>query len=689
MPMKKNILFLLFFLLNSMVVLEAQTSNESNKLPIETISDEAQFTQYQDTIDKYIYRDAEVAAAAIQACEAILQKNTKIPNEELLKYAVNRIYYELNNYDLLACYQIIKDNEHILTDETVSDRQKGNFIYIRGYTQMSLGDLAAAQKTYYQMLEKGRLLKDTALLINGLHSLGQLLGGEKEYESAIKHFLEIKDLLKVNKSRPSTRALTDYELAEAYLQSGQLDKALKVVENGLLYLETQNMERLKPDFLITRGAIALQQNDLQAAKSYYQEIDELAQKNKDPYTLESSQLFYAELLVKQKKLQPALDIYNSLLENYDSTQLENQLTALGEAHIIAHQLGNQNNAYQYLLRQTEVTQKIKNQEKRQQTAYLKIQFESTQKEKENQELAIQILQNQNQSRFLYFMLASFFLVSLFLYFAFAQKKKYNQTLQKEVKKQTKELQRSNLLLGESNKELAQFNRILSHDLREPLRSIVGFSYLAQKEMGANTNISEYMRLIEKSGKQLYQIIQDVASYQDIDNHLSKPPTWMDPKPIAENIITSLEKGYQIATINISYFNLKSIYINPFILKILMENILENSIKFNQNKIPELSISYYMEKGNHCFKFKDNGIGIAPKFHQTVFDMFKRLNTRDNYEGSGLGLSTLRKLIEKMEGSIEVLESKPNQGSTFLVTFPIVEDLEKSMITNNKTSTVHA
>lgn len=70
-------------------------------------------------------------------------------------------------------------------------------------------------------------------------------------------------------------------------------------------------------------------------------------------------------------------------------------------------------------------------------------------------------------------------------------------------------------------------------------------------------------------------------------------------------------------------------------------------------------------------------------------MFKRLNTRDVYVGSGLGLSTLRKMLEKMEGSIEVLESKPNQGSTFLATFPIIEDKGKPVIANTRTSPAYA
>jgi len=122
---------------------------------------------------------------------------------------------------------------------------------------------------------------------------------------------------------------------------------------------------------------------------------------------------------------------------------------------------------------------------------------------------------------------------------------------------------------------------------------------------------------------------------------------------------------------------------------LFKNLLDNSIKFNQNEIPEISIQYYQEENNHYFEFKDNGIGIAPEFHQLVFDMFKRLNTRDVYVGSGLGLSTLKKMLEKMDGSIQILESEPTQGSTFLASFPVINELDKSKSLQHKNSTVYA
>jgi len=131
-------------------------------------------------------------------------------------------------------------------------------------------------------------------------------------------------------------------------------------------------------------------------------------------------------------------------------------------------------AYQYSTKQQEVNEKIKQAKKKQETAYLKIKYESAQKERDNQQLALEVLQEQNQNRLLYFILGVFLLGILMLFVAFYQKKRYNQTLKEEVKKQTHELQVSNLQLNKTNKELYQFSYICSHDLKEPIQTIGTF-----------------------------------------------------------------------------------------------------------------------------------------------------------------------------------------------------------------------
>ena len=152
---------------------------------------------------------------------------------------------------------------------------------------MELGDVASAQKIYYELLEEGHSNKDTSKIFNSLYSLGQLYAGEEDYESAIKHFLSIIELKKTYKGRASNYVLTDYELSQAYMNSGQDDKALEVIKSGLVYLEQNKIDRLKPDFLVLEGRIALDNNDLYTAQRIYQEVAPLAIKNNDRYTTES------------------------------------------------------------------------------------------------------------------------------------------------------------------------------------------------------------------------------------------------------------------------------------------------------------------------------------------------------------------------------------------------------------------
>jgi len=85
----------------------------------------------------------------------------------------------------------------------------------------------------------------------------------------------------------------------------------------------------------------------------------------------------------------------------------------------------------------------------------------------------------------------------------------------------------------------------------------------------------------------------------------------------------------------------------------------------------INIKYYSENKNHYFEVEDNGIGIAQNYHDQIFEMFKRLNDREKFNGPGMGLSIANKLIERIDGKISVLCSNENEGSTLLFSFPLV------------------
>jgi len=113
--------------------------------------------------------------------------------------------------------------------------------------------------------------------------------------------------------------------------------------------------------------------------------------------------------------------------------------------------------------------------------------------------------------------------------------------------------------------------------------------------------------------------------------------------------------------------------------LVFKNLIENGIKYNENVPAIINITYKTENQNHVFLFEDNGIGIDEKYHSIVFGMFKRLNHRGKYPGSGLGLSIVEKVIQKINGTVLLASSSLGKGSTFEIRIPIIDESEHVLI----------
>ncbi|MEL7219926.1 MAG: ATP-binding protein, partial [Bacteroidota bacterium] len=116
-------------------------------------------------------------------------------------------------------------------------------------------------------------------------------------------------------------------------------------------------------------------------------------------------------------------------------------------------------------------------------------------------------------------------------------------------------------------------------------------------------------------------------------------------------------------------NLPTIQTNASIIYIILKNIIENGLKFNEFPTPTVWLSTQSSATAVEISIKDNGIGIAPDYQEQIFDMFKRLNHRNDFEGSGIGLAIVKLLMEKLGGCVN-LESEPKKGSTFILKLPV-------------------
>ncbi len=223
-------------------------------------------------------------------------------------------------------------------------------------------------------------------------------------------------------------------------------------------------------------------------------------------------------------------------------------------------------------------------------------------------------------------------------------------------------------LSEAYQQLKSFNYIVSHDLREPIRSIVSFSQLINNDINNDKNNNqEYLQYVIGSGKQLYKLLEDITDFQ-----LSSEKTIIKEVVSIEDILNEVKLHFheliQERNVKINYEKLPLFYSSKTILFIVFKNLIENAIKYNDSRNPTINIKGKVSPSQVSIFVEDNGIGIDSKYYDKVFALFKRLN-HSQRKGSGIGLNIVQNLLKKINGAISIKESIPEVGTTFLIELP--------------------
>jgi signal transduction histidine kinase len=267
-----------------------------------------------------------------------------------------------------------------------------------------------------------------------------------------------------------------------------------------------------------------------------------------------------------------------------------------------------------------------------------------------------------------------------------QVEEYSKTLEQKVNERTKELENSIRTLKEtdenlkdyardlknSNAELEQFAYIASHDLQEPLRTISNFVDLFQRQYKGKVDkkADQYLAFIMDAADRMRTLITDLLTYSRIGAKKELKKT--DTQVIVQKVLADLNAAIIEAKADITACSLPVISCYPGEIKQLFQNLVINAIKFRKENIPpQIRICCEQTDGFWKFSFADNGIGIAQHHNEKIFAIFQRLHTRKEYEGSGIGLSNCKKIVELHKGKIWV-ESTPGEGSTFYFTLPAAE-----------------
>ena len=239
----------------------------------------------------------------------------------------------------------------------------------------------------------------------------------------------------------------------------------------------------------------------------------------------------------------------------------------------------------------------------------------------------------------------------------------------ERKQQEAEIRKYVDQLKSKNKELEQFSYITSHDLQEPLRTVLSFIDIIQDDYKdkLDDNLKIYLNFISEASARMSNLIKSLLDYSRIG--YKGVLGAVDCNVLLDSVTADLNYKIEQSQAQIYYQELPVIQGYSLELRLLFQNLITNGIKFQKKtELPKITISYQDQRTHWQFNVADNGIGIKEEFQNKIFVIFQRLHNREEYEGTGIGLSHCQKIIELHGGKIWV-NSEDNVGSTFHFTIP--------------------
>ncbi|MDP8990914.1 MAG: PAS domain S-box protein, partial [Acidobacteriota bacterium] len=239
--------------------------------------------------------------------------------------------------------------------------------------------------------------------------------------------------------------------------------------------------------------------------------------------------------------------------------------------------------------------------------------------------------------------------------------------------QEQALREANAALMRANGDLQQFAYSASHDLQEPIRSISVYGEMLSQRYRDRLDAKglQYLSFMTTGAHHMEMLVKDLLAYTQTSETVSEPGP-VDANVALEQALANVAEAIRESGAVVSHDALPTVRMHEVELRQLFQNIVGNAIKYrSEEQAPRIHVTARLEDGRWLFAIRDNGIGIAPAYKDSIFGIFKRLHTDSKYSGTGIGLAICQKIVERNGGRIWV-ESEVGQGATFFFSVPRME-----------------
>lgn len=245
-------------------------------------------------------------------------------------------------------------------------------------------------------------------------------------------------------------------------------------------------------------------------------------------------------------------------------------------------------------------------------------------------------------------------------------RRVNRELEQRVLERTRELEIA-------NRDLEAFSFSVSHDLRAPLRIIQGFCELFVEDFGSDLPEEgrALLKRIEEGAERMSRLIEDLLNFSRA-GRTALEPTRIAMNELVREVIAELTESSASRKVEVGIADLPDARGDPALIRQVLVNLLSNALKFTSTRLlARIEVTSTGHEGQHVYHIADNGVGFDEAYAHKLFGVFQRLHSQEDFAGTGIGLSIVKRIIERHGGRIWA-EGRPNEGATFSFTLPLVK-----------------